>query len=371
MTQATRSRRSSRGYQLQTTEWKRYVCPYTHAPLLRDGDRLVSPRAAKSYRVRDGVPWFLRYDPVEDDETVSMLDDLNRVAREKGWLDALKKHCPERVRYVTDSGRLSYIDLLPMTGIDRVLEIGPGLAQHTCRLATLAKAVHALEVVPQQAAFALERCRQSGADNVLVACGGDDCRLPYEDECFDLAVANLVFEWCATRAKGVDAATGQRRLLGELSRVLRPGGALFLSTKNRYALRLLLGRRDEHAYGMPFGNALPRWLMERCMPSGAPGQARGLLHSYCALRRMLKRSGFADMQSYWAVPDMRWPERFIGTDPESIAAARNQPGFSQGDSRSSRLIQFVPARMVKYLAPGLSFLVRKPCAAGPTEKQKA
>lgn len=371
MTGEGSSSRTSRAQQFQVTEWELYVCPDTDTPLFREHDRLVSSNAARSYSIRDGVPCFLRYEPVEDPETVSRLDDLNKAAREKGWLEALKEHFPEYVRYVTDPGRLSYIDLLPMAENDRVLEIGPGLGQHTCRLATSTKAVHALEVVPGQAAFALERCRQGGASNVFVACGGDDCRLPYKDECFDVAVANLVFEWCGTRARGVDPGTSQRRLLGELKRVLRPGGALYLSTKNRYALRLLLGGRDEHAYGMRFGNALPRCVTKLLLPMRPRREAKGLLHSYAALSRMLKQSGFERVESYWAVPDMRYPDHFIKTDSGSIRAARRESCGLRVNSRAARIMRLLPAKVVKHLTPGLSFLVRKPSVPASTHKENA
>ena len=360
MSEATGLTPSRKADHFEAAEWALYACPDTHAPLVREQDELVSGDGTRSYRIRDGLPCFLRYEPVEDGQTVARLDRLNDLARERGWLTALNEVFPEYVRYATDTSRLSFIRLLPFTTDSRVLEIGASLGQHTFHLSERAKAVHALEVVPGQATFILQRCRQQGAGTVFAACGGDDCSLPYRHASFDVAVINLVFEWCATRETGPDPEAGQLRLLYEVERVLRPGGTVFLATKNRYALRLLLGRPDGHAYGMRFGHALPRWLMRVLLRPVRQGEARGLLHSYAGLRRLLLGAGFGVIRSFWAAPDMRYPERYIEADVASIRAARRAGGFRQGEGRIDRLIRFLPARMVKHVAPGLVFIARKP-----------
>ncbi len=91
------------------------------------------------------------------------------------------------MRYVTESGRASFIELLPLTQASDVLEIGPGLGQFTPLLARCAKSVSAIEVVAGQAEFAAQRCQQQGLTNVQFAVGGDDCRLPYEKELLTLS----------------------------------------------------------------------------------------------------------------------------------------------------------------------------------------
>jgi len=140
-----------------------------------------------------------------------------------------------------------------------VLEIGCSLGQCTSILAKRAAEVWAIDVVRGQAEFTLVRCRQEGSSNVHVAAGGEDGRLPYRDGCFDVVILNLVLEWCGSRSSE-DHVVVQRRMLAEIARVLRPGGCAWISTKNRFAMRLLLGGRDEHMSGMRFGSALPGWL---------------------------------------------------------------------------------------------------------------
>ena len=59
---------------------------------------------------------------------------------------------------------------------------------------------------------------------------GDIERLPYEDERFDLVLSTGVIEYLAT----------DERALGEMHRVLRPGGHLVLPVTNRWATTLWL-----------------------------------------------------------------------------------------------------------------------------------
>jgi len=335
-----------------------FVCPETRVPLKYESGQLVSATSGQTFKCLDGIPCFLEYDPVEDEASVQRLDRLNELASSIGWRAAVNEAWSEVTRYVTDEGRLSYIDLLPLTHNSRVLEIGAALGQHTCELARRSHSVYALEVVPGQARFTAIRCRQEGASNVVVACGGDSCKLPLQDKCFDVVVINLVLEWCASREKSDRPANIQRRLLSEALRVLKADGVLFLATKNRFALRYLTGGRDEHVEGLRFGSALPRGILDlyaRCIHK----RRMGLLHSYVGLKRMLFSCGFQSLQSFWAAPDMRYPERYVRTDVKSIREARKEGGFSQGQSKRDRLIKYLPSCLVKYFSPGLVFLARR------------
>lgn len=278
--------------------------------------------------------------------------DLTDLARKIGWREAIAQQF-DSAAYLTDDRRGMFLDLLPFQGAD-VLEIGPGFGQFTDRIARQARRVEALEVDPEQADFIREKLRQEGLTNVRVTTGGSDCCLPYADSSFDLIILNLVLEWCATRLEEPHEVA-QLRLLREAWRVLRPSGRIYIATKNRFALRYLLGKPDEHYAGMRFGSALPRrladWLHGR--------RSRGRLYSWRGLRHLLIEAGFEVEQSWWATPEMRFPEAMVPIDGRSIRVAR-RAGICQGDSRSVRLLtSFCPAIAVKHFAPGLSFLARR------------
>lgn len=277
--------------------------------------------------------------------------ELTDVAKRVGWKEAIARQFGQ-VDYLTDAGRGIFLDLLPVAGAN-VLEIGPGFGQFTDTIARLANSVQALEVDAEQADFIREKLRQESIDNVEVTTGGEDCRLPYSDGSFDLVVLNLVFEWCATRLEEPHEVA-QLRLLQEIGRVLKPRGLLYLATKNRFAIRYLIGKPDEHYHNMRFGSALPRRLADRLHGR----RSRGRLHSWNGLKLMLEQAGFEIEQSWWAAPEMRFPDEMVATDPQSIRDARRRR-IRQGEGRAEEMItSLLPAPMVKHFAPGISYLAR-------------
>lgn len=307
--------------------------------------------------VRGRVVTFESTSHAEDAADEARLLALNRLARRIGWQAAVRQACdPALARYVTSAVRTRFVDDLPIPPDARILEIGPGLGQMTSVLAARASFVDTLEVVEGQAEFTAERMNQEGRTNVRVAGGGADCRLPYRDGQFDFVMMNLVLEWCAARSEE-DHLSLQMLLLTEVQRVLRPGGRLYLATKNRFGISYLCGRPDEHFEGMRFGSALPRRL------AGALHRRRqpGLLHSWSGLRRMLADAGLETDRAWWAVPDYRYPEAMVDTDTEAVRSARRQTGFVAGRSRLERwVLGALPAALVKHVMPGLNFLARKP-----------
>jgi SAM-dependent methyltransferase len=220
-------------------------------------------------------------------------------------------------------------------------------------------------VVALQAKFAAERCRQEGVDNVTFTTGGDDCTLPYPDQSFDTAVMNLVIEWCASRLDHLSQEQAQQQMITEICRVLRPNGQVVLNTKNRFSLRLLMGGRDEHAYKMRFGHALPTCLMHLILRmTGKAIPPPGKLHSYEKINRMIRDAGFHNLKTYWLTPSMRYPERIIPTDAPAIRRARREGSFRQGEQRRVHMVtQWMPATLVRYITPGLCAVARrKPCS---------
>jgi SAM-dependent methyltransferase len=174
-----------------------YICPQTKEKLKPFGSHLQTEDNQQIYEIRNEIPQFLQYEAVENEETTATLEKLNDLAKSKDWRKALSEIYGEdsgMYRYVTDTKRLKFLDLLPLTKESVVLEIGPGLGQFTTALAQRAKMVYALEVVPQQAEFALERSKQEGLSNVEVASGGDDCWLPYADRLFDVVVNKILLK---------------------------------------------------------------------------------------------------------------------------------------------------------------------------------
>ncbi len=108
---------------------------------------------------------------------------------------------------------------------ESVLEIGCGTGALGAALAARSEQVVASDVSLSWLVLARHRAALAGLDNMRFVTGSAE-RLPFRAETFDLVVGSDVVEHVP------DAAA----LAASAYRVLRPGGALWLSTPNRYSL---------------------------------------------------------------------------------------------------------------------------------------
>ena len=162
-----------------------------------------------------------------------------------------------------------------------VVDLGCGReALWTRAYAARSARVVAVEIDPvrcREAAGRLANAAASTGGQVLGVVRADGEHLP-------LATASAMFVHCAQVLEHVERPA---RFLGELARVLAPGGHAYLTAINRYALR------DPH-FGVRGVNYLPRRLADRLLewmgaenPEGQPLSAmhyftRGALARLCA-----------------------------------------------------------------------------------------
>jgi SAM-dependent methyltransferase len=344
-----------------------YVCPSTHAPLAYRDGALQAEAGGRRYEIVDGIPSFLAFSPVAVDWGGLNLDELTAEARRIGWHAAFRVQC-ERLwgknssayRYVADPARSSFLDLLDLGPQHAVLEVGTNAGQITEPLARRVGKVNGLDIVPVHLKFAAARCALQGLTNVELASGGDNCLLPFRDGYFDRVILNLVFEWVGSRNKSLTLIESQRLMLQEAHRVLRPGGTLYLSTKNRYAPWALRGGKDPHSHGLRFGSVMPRWLRAALLGAKKLPRAEGLLHSYGGLKRCLASAGFSVSKSYWVIPEPRFPARYVPFEAASIRATQTQRETAVDDDLvGDRLLRLVPAAIVPFFASGLVFVAAR------------
>jgi SAM-dependent methyltransferase len=288
----------------------------------------------------------------ESDEERAKLQMANEAAAAQGWragVDAA--YGPKLLHYVDNPSRMVFIPILGLKSSDAILEIGPGLGQNAVAIAPHVSTIDVLEVVEGQAEFCALRCAEDGISNIRITAGGNDCLLPYQDAVFDGVVLNLVLEWCGNRSDGTPHEVMHQRLMSEMARVLKPGGFLYLVTKNRFSLRLLIGGRDEHLFGLRFGSAMPRWIAKLLTGGKNPP---GHLHSHGALAAMMAKAGFSNVEAFWAQPEMRWPQQIIPFASPTFALDRKKS--AQGETRLTRMIApFLPRDIAKWTAPGHNF----------------
>jgi ubiquinone/menaquinone biosynthesis C-methylase UbiE len=118
---------------------------------------------------------------------------------------------------ITRRGLLGILD--PVAG-ERMLEVGPGTGYYTLPVAARLGSAGVLEILDVRRSFldhTVQRARGRGLTNIVPTLG-DGMTLPYPDRCFDAAYAITVLGEIADP----EAA------LGELRRVLKPGGRLII-----------------------------------------------------------------------------------------------------------------------------------------------
>ena len=143
---------------------------------------------------------------------------------------------------------------------DQVLDLGCGDASFTAAIAAAGAGVVGVDVA--EAALARARSRNPALAFTLAPIDGP---LPLEDASFDLVWASEVIEHVADTA----------RWLSEITRVLRPGGRLLLTTPSHGRVRLALEGVERLA--PPLGDHLH-------------------LYTRSALRSLLEEFGFDQVQ---------------------------------------------------------------------------
>ena len=124
---------------------------------------------------------------------------------------------------------LAWIDDLGLDPGAKVLEIGSGAGLATLELARRGYTVESTDSSSEMVAMASRRIAQAGLDAVSVSVA-DVHDLPYADGSFELVLALGVIPWLHS----------PERALGQIARVLAPGGHAVLSADNRLRLNGLV-----------------------------------------------------------------------------------------------------------------------------------
>jgi len=212
--------------------------------------------------------------------------------RQKYTDDTLDKTHPNYRRWQTSSKNAELrgglvVDLLS-TQIDvrgkQVLDIGCGEGGTSIALAKRGACVTAIDNNPKR----INKLKnglwiRNGNSGIQLMVMNAEV-LNFDDQVFDVVILQDVIEHTANRG----------RVIGEIARVLKPGGVLYLSTPNRLSpLNLMF---DPH-WGLPLISVLPRkWVgfmitriyrLEQWRPDFAE------LLSLFQLKRLLRQHGFA------------------------------------------------------------------------------
>ena len=216
------------------------------------------------------------------------------------------------------TGLLKFLDSHLSEGArETAVDIGCGAGSVSRGLAGRFSRVVGVDQNPDNVALATQLTRERGLHNVHYETGAATA-LPFEDGVADLALLNGVLEWVGLNDRGENPQTRQRQVLGEVLRILKPGGRLYLAIENRWHPRTLL--RDPHTH-LPLVNALPRPLASIISRArtGKPFQA--YIYGHAKLQALLADVGFGDSDVYVAFPGYQHPSHYIPIGPKDAAAA--------------------------------------------------
>jgi SAM-dependent methyltransferase len=220
-----------------------------------------------------------------------------------------------------------------------LLEVGCGTAPMLLAAHRRFELLVGVDVAFRWLVLAKKRLAEAGVEAVLLCASAE--ALPLRDGLFDRVVADSVLE----------VVRDQAATVAECRRVLRPGGALFVTTPNRFSLG-----PDPHLGVWAGGLLPPSWLAAYARRQGAVPPQRQLLSAF-TLGRLLEGAGFARPRVL--VPDipaeqrgrLAWPLRaLVGV----YQAARRIP---------------ISRSVLRWIGPLLHAVALKPLGAGASGGQ--
>lgn len=204
-----------------------FRCPSTGAPLelvdaVREGDQILSGtlRAAEgsSFPIERGIPNFLDPATLSTIERTTMAD-YDRVAEE--IYDAALAWQFAAFYENEDAVRESMLDLLDLTAVSRVLEVGAGTGRDSFRIARRLGAkgmLHLQDLSPGMMQVCRRRMSALPAQTAIEYSVSSALNLPFPDDAFD-----AVFHFGGFNLFGNPAHAA-----AELMRVARPGARIVL-----------------------------------------------------------------------------------------------------------------------------------------------
>ena len=316
------------------------ACAQCGEGLLRGDRTWRCPRCRRSYPALPGVVRISPQPRYAGDVPQETMQAVLERARDSSWLDATNivkaRHGPAAAERIVGVSAGDWFPEVPWRRGMRVLDIGSGWGQLAFRLCRYVKEVYSLEPVAQLADFQQIRRRQEQAENVTIVNSQLD-RLPFRAESFDLIALKQILEVIGASDPSQRPTDLQRIFLGQVRRLLKPEGAIYLAGTNRLAC----WRGSNHK-----------------------GGARACIHSPGGYRELLREAGLLDMRICWVLPSCEAPlasARFGDARALSFFARWRGRGSIEARAKSLLLRAAARAGASTFVMPNLAVVA---CANG-------
>jgi SAM-dependent methyltransferase len=295
------------------------ACPHCYRPLLHE-EPLRCAECRLSWRRVGGVPFFASssyWGEIPEKEMIQ----TNELAQKAGWRKAISEKIkgpyPDLYDDMTDETRADFRFILPLQAQSKVLEVGAGFGTVSFGLQPHCGWVTAVESGADQAQFIEIRRAEEGLENMEVAIA-NALELPFAPETFDFIIVNGYLESIGLINPTVHPRLLQKRFLSQLHRLLKPGGAVYIGTKNRFGYYPFLGSKDHR--GLKYtGNLMPRWisdLFRRYFSKQSYRIDRPQSDTYGkrGYRKLLSESGFSETEFFMPSPGYHKPVELVSLD---------------------------------------------------------
>lgn len=259
-----------------------------------------------------------RFYPEEDKYTDGAIEDemleIAKNYREEQFPEVIVERKSWPILYHFSHVRENIIDWLPMTGKERVLEIGAGPGAITGALARKAAQVTCIDLSRKRLMINAYRHRDCGNIRMLVG-NFQDIEENLEEQ-FDLITLIGVFEYAQFSIQSENPFV---EYLQRIRRHLAPGGRIVIAIENRLGLKYWAGATEDHT-GIYFEGL-----------EGYPTTDYVRTFSRPELEAVMKEAGLNTFTFYYPYPDYKLPERIYSDQylPKKGELNRNRQNFDR------------------------------------------
>ena len=232
---------------------------------------------------------------------------------------------PNLYKIITDSNRSDFLYLLDIKKNNLVLDVGAGWGQISISLSNFCDVV-ALEGNLEKMHIIKEIAKQENRNNIQYVATNifDDI---FENEQFDFIILNDILKLINVIPKEITSFNIQEKIFQIAYNLLKPGGILYIGIENKYGLKYLLGEKDDHT-GLEDFVYLNKNSIESFSKSVTGNPLFSLTQSKKNYEKMLKISGFENIDFFASLPDFRLPRLILNSaDDSSIQFAQNNLEF--------------------------------------------
>jgi 2-polyprenyl-3-methyl-5-hydroxy-6-metoxy-1,4-benzoquinol methylase len=232
---------------------------------------------------------------------------------------------PKLYKIITDSNRADFLFLLNIKKNDLALDVGAGWGQISVPLSKFCDVV-ALEGNLEKIDLIKEIAKQENRNNIQYVATNifDDI---FENKQFDFIILNDILELMNVIPKETTSFNIQEKFFQIAYDLLKPGGVLYIGIENKYGLKYLLGEKDDNT-GLEDFVYLNNNSIESFYKSVTGNSLSSLTQSKKNYEKMLKISGFKNIDFFASLPDFRQPKLILNSaDNSSIQFAQNNLEF--------------------------------------------